>query len=77
MIDDDVYEISNNIQVWFEHDFVVDLNSFDKKYLHKLFLLHYNSDDSYYILFLCDLLSFHALEARYFENCYSSMLRRK
>ena len=40
MIDDDLYEISN-IQVWFDHDFVEDLNSFDKKDLYKLFLLHY------------------------------------
>ena len=76
VIDDDVYEISN-IQVWFEHDFVVDLNSFVKKDLYKLFLLHYNSDDSYNRLVWCDLLSFDVPQARYFENCYSPMLRQK
>ena len=76
VIDDDVYEISN-IQVWFEHDFVVDLNRFVKKDLYRLFLLHYNSDDSYNRLVWCDLLSFDVPQARYFENCYSPMLRQK
>ena len=73
MIDDDVYAISN-IQVWFEHDFVVDLNSFVKQDLYTLFLLHYNSDDSYNILVWCNLLSFDVPQARYFENCYSPKL---
>ena len=76
MINGDVYEISNK-QVWFEHDIVVDLNSFVKKDLYKLFLLHYNSDDSYNRLVSCDLLSFYVPQARYFENCYSPMLRQK
>ena len=76
VIDDDVYAISN-IQVWFEHDFVVDLNSFVKKDLYTLFLLHYNSDDSYNRLVWCDLLLFDVSQARYFENCYSPMLRQK
>ena len=45
--------------------------------MYKLFLLHYNSDDSQYRLVWCDLLSFDVPQTRYFENCYSSILRQK